>query len=45
MPDVAPLVHVTAVEVIGEHALRLTFEDGVVGEVASAITSGASSNH
>ena len=25
------IVHVTAVEVIGDHRLRLTFEDGVVG--------------
>ena len=28
------LVDVTAVEVIGDHELRLTFEDGVVGDVA-----------
>jgi hypothetical protein len=27
------LVDVTAVEVIGEHRLRLTFEDGTVGDV------------
>jgi hypothetical protein len=30
MPE---LVHVTAVEVVGEHRLRLTFEDGAEGEV------------
>ena len=34
MSDVSPLVHVTAVEVIGEHTLRLTFEDGLVGDVS-----------
>jgi hypothetical protein len=28
-----PLVDVTAVEVIGDHHLRLTFKDGVVGDV------------
>jgi len=28
------LVHVTHVEVIGAHELRLTFEDGTVGDVA-----------
>jgi Protein of unknown function (DUF2442) len=27
------LVHVTSVEVIGPHRLRLAFEDGAVGEV------------
>jgi uncharacterized protein DUF2442 len=27
------LVHVTAVEVVGEYRLRLTFEDGTVGDV------------
>jgi hypothetical protein len=30
----APLVDVTAVEVIGDHRLRLTFEDGTVGDIA-----------
>lgn len=29
----AELVHVTAVEVVGDHRLRLTFEDGAEGEV------------
>jgi uncharacterized protein DUF2442 len=29
----AELVHVTAVEVVGDHCLRLTFEDGAEGEV------------
>jgi uncharacterized protein DUF2442 len=33
MRPVPELVHVTAVEVVGEHRLRLTFEDGVDGEV------------
>jgi hypothetical protein len=28
------LVDVTAVEVVGDHRLRLTFADGVVGEVS-----------
>jgi hypothetical protein len=28
------LVHVTGVEVIGEHDLRLTFEDGTIGDVS-----------
>ncbi|HEY3959294.1 MAG TPA: DUF2442 domain-containing protein [Solirubrobacteraceae bacterium] len=28
------LVDVTGVEVIGDHRLRLTFEDGIVGDVA-----------
>lgn len=28
------LVDVTGAEVIGDHELRLTFEDGVVGDVA-----------
>lgn len=34
MAEIPPLVHVTGVEVIGEHRLRLTFEDGAVGDVA-----------
>jgi hypothetical protein len=36
MDDVFPgkLVDITAVEVIGEYQLRLTFEDGVVGDVS-----------
>jgi hypothetical protein len=34
MVDLPPLVHVTHLEVIGEHELRLTFEDGTVGDVA-----------
>lgn len=29
-----PLVDVTGVEVIGDHRLRLTFEDGTVGDVS-----------
>jgi hypothetical protein len=29
-----PLVDVVSVEVIGDHRLRLSFEDGTVGEVA-----------
>jgi hypothetical protein len=28
------LVDITAVEVIGDHQLRVTFEDGVVGDVS-----------
>jgi hypothetical protein len=34
MDEIPPLVHITAVEVIGDHALRLTFEDGTVGDVS-----------
>lgn len=34
MSDVPDLVHVTDVEVIGEYVLRLTFEDGTVGDVS-----------
>ena len=33
MLTVDKLVDVTGVEVIGDHRLRLTFEDGVVGDV------------
>jgi hypothetical protein len=29
-----PLVHVIGVNVIGDHRLRLSFEDGTVGDVA-----------
>lgn len=34
MVDLPPLVHITHAEVIGEHDLRLTFEDGTVGDVS-----------
>jgi hypothetical protein len=34
MLELPPLVHITSVEVIGDHELRLTFEDGTVGDVA-----------
>lgn len=34
MVAIPPPVHVTGVEVIGEHDLRLTFEDGTVGDVS-----------
>jgi hypothetical protein len=34
MVDLPPLVHVTDVEVIGAYDLRLTFEDGTVGDVS-----------
>jgi Protein of unknown function (DUF2442) len=33
MSAMAELSHVTAVEVVGEHRLRLTFDDGTGGEV------------
>jgi hypothetical protein len=33
MTDVPRLVHVTAARVVGDHELRLTFEDGTVGDV------------
>ena len=29
-----PLIDVVAVEVVGDHRLRITFEDGTVGDVA-----------
>jgi hypothetical protein len=32
--EIPPLVHVIDVEVIGEYQLRLTFEDGLVGDVS-----------
>lgn len=32
--NVPPLVDITHVAVIGDHRLRLSFEDGTVGEVA-----------
>lgn len=34
MADLPALMHITGVEVIGDHELRLTFEDGTVGEIA-----------
>jgi hypothetical protein len=34
MVGIRALVHVTHVEVIGDHELRLSFEDGTVGDVA-----------
>jgi hypothetical protein len=34
MVDIPPLVHVTGVAVIGDHSLRLLFEDGTVGDVS-----------
>lgn len=34
MSDVPPLRRVTHVEVLGDHELRLTFDDGLVGDVA-----------
>jgi hypothetical protein len=33
MAEMPQLVHVTAVEVVGDHRLRLAFQDGVHGEV------------
>jgi hypothetical protein len=33
MPELPPLVHISSVEVLGDHELRLTFEDGTVGDV------------
>lgn len=33
MSEVAELVHATAVEVVGEHRLRVTLDDGTRGEV------------
>jgi hypothetical protein len=34
--DVLPLVDITGVAVIGDHKLRLLFEDGTVGDVSFA---------
>jgi hypothetical protein len=34
MVDLPPFVHITDVEVIGAYDLRLTFEDGTVGDVS-----------
>ena len=34
MSELPALVHVTGVEVIGDHRLRLSFEDGTVGDIA-----------
>ena len=34
MAQIPPLVHVTGVAVIGDHSLRLLFEDGTVGDVS-----------
>jgi hypothetical protein len=34
MTDLPPLVHITGVAVIGDHRLRLLFEDGTVGDVS-----------
>lgn len=31
------LVHVTSVEVVGDHRLRLRFEDGAAGEVDASV--------
>jgi hypothetical protein len=33
MTGMAELVHVTSVEAVGDHRLRLRFEDGVEGEI------------
>jgi hypothetical protein len=34
--DILPLVHIRGVVVIGDHKLRLLFEDGTVGDVSFA---------
>jgi Protein of unknown function (DUF2442) len=33
MPSMEQLIHVTDVDVVGDYRLRLTFEDGTVGDV------------
>jgi hypothetical protein len=33
MAQIPPLVHVTGVTVIGDHSVRLLFEDGTVGDI------------
>ena len=32
--EILPLVHITGVAVIGDHRLRLLFEDGTVGDIS-----------
>lgn len=34
MTNVPPLVHITGATVVGDHRLRLLFEDGTVGDVS-----------
>ncbi len=34
MAEIPALVHVTGVTVIGDHSLRLLFEDGIVGDIS-----------
>jgi hypothetical protein len=34
MPELPPLVHIVDVEVLADHELRLSFEDGTIGDVA-----------
>lgn len=34
MTEIPPLVHIRGVAVIGDHRLRLLFEDGTVGDVS-----------
>jgi hypothetical protein len=34
MPKILPLVHITEVAVLDDYELRLTFEDGTVGDVS-----------
>jgi hypothetical protein len=34
MVEIPPLVHVAGVAVIGDHRLRLLFEDGTVGDIS-----------
>jgi hypothetical protein len=34
MDEMFPLVHVTEVQVLADHELRLSFEDGTVGDIA-----------
>jgi hypothetical protein len=34
MSELPPLVHIVDVEVLADHELRLSFEDGTIGDVA-----------
>ncbi len=34
MPDVPPMPRVTDVQIVGDRSLRLTFDDGTVGDVS-----------
>lgn len=46
MTDAPPLPRIVQVEVLDDHELRLTFDDGLVGETSrSGTTNGVASSH